>query len=302
MSKKRSQMIAIASLAVMLSLALANITYAADTALLQGTQDIAAPAAVAEQSAVKENSDLELKNLQNEKSRQRAIARGEKLINERIAALTNLSRKFTKEGTSSIPTGSPQKMRANNKLRGDQPTILVSQINAAIAALNRLKIELNAQNDVPHVKEVINRIYTENRIYAVLIPKLNLQASLMRQENYLARVKETTFPRVEYRVNQMQAKVNDEIAFLAKSNKSTSTRLTSYKKSLATRQAALNEVKATTTPAIARQIAASKAKVEALKPADYPKTSAQIINTVNKEIKAIHKSILNMLNTLKRAN
>lgn len=88
----------------------------------------------------------------------RIIARGDKEIARRLTNLNALASKIN---------GAP-------KLSADDKVSLTSEVNVEISNLNTLKIKLDAETTADSAKADAQSIITDYRVYALIVPKVNL--------------------------------------------------------------------------------------------------------------------------------
>lgn len=177
-------------------------------------------------------------NLGSEQRTARLTAIGLQLINARVFSLTALR----------------NKIQLNKNLTTEQKATLVADIDGNVTKLNALAAEIkNWSGDAAGLKAKVQSIYTDYRVFAVLIPKIGLQTTLFVQSNHAAKLDEA-FAKVQDKITAAGAKGID---------------ITKW-------QAALDAAKAKKID-ITTKITTITGLVNGLKPADYPDTSKQIM-------------------------
>jgi hypothetical protein len=242
-------------LSVMMALAVAG---AASAETGDNTTAIIEPPVVTAPAVVAENApDRELKL---EKRIEKIKARGAKLIAERLRVLNKAKAKA-------------QSGKSPNAHSAD----VIALVDTNVAGLSALGVQIKASTNASTSKELVKQIYSNFRIYAVVMPKIQAYNALDQQTNFVNKVTER-FTKVQARIDAAKAKGKDVTA----------------------RQKALDDAKAklaTVAPKISELIA----KVVALKPADYPTTSKTVITEIRTGIKANHLTFQQVNQLLKVA-
>lgn len=158
---------------------------------------------------------------------------GQQLIAERLNALARLK----------------VQIAAHRSLNDTQRAALTADVEAKIAELTALSADIKTgAYDAAALKAKIKTIYTDHRIYAVFIPKIQLTMSLDAQLNHAAKIDEQFAAHPDAVTEAMRAKLADAKA----------------------------------------KIAAAMTAVSALKPTDYPDTSKRVITETRDTIKKVH--------------
>lgn len=89
---------------------------------------------------------------------QTIISSGDKEISRRLTSLNNLS----------------TKINGMTKLSSSDKASLTSEVNSTISGLNSLKTKLDGETTLTAAKADAQSIFTEYRVYAVVLPKVNL--------------------------------------------------------------------------------------------------------------------------------
>lgn len=206
---------------------------------------IVEPPVVTAPSAVSENApDRELKM---EKRVEKVKARGAKLIAERLRVLSRAKAKV---------------QSAKSPSTHDADVIAV--IDSNVAGLTALGVQIKASTNASTTKYLVKQIYSNFRIYAIVMPKIQAYRALDQQANFVNKVTER-FTKVQARIDAAKAKGKDVTA----------------------RQKALDDAKAKlaeATPKINDLIT----KAASLKPTDYPTVSKTVIGEIRAGIKSIH--------------
>ena len=184
----------------------------------------------------------------------------EKRISERVLALGKLKSKVASSTLISLP----------------ERTDLSTQIDAQILALQNLGAQIKATTDIKVAKTLTQQIYTNYRIYAVFIPKINLLTKIGNFSSYLTKLETDTFVKVQTAIDTAKAKGTD-VTF---------------------RQSKLDQARALeqTIPA---KLADLHAKSVALAPADYPVVSKATIKAVNTGLQSVQTDLKNVSKLLK---
>jgi hypothetical protein len=218
---------------------------------------VIAPPVVVSPSVVAENIPSDLKV---EKRLDKIKTRGAKLVADRVASLNKLKSKI-----------------ASSKLTDTQKNDLTTIIDTNISGLNSLADQIKAGTDASSTRALVQKIFTDFRIYAVVVPKIHALIALDRETNHVANVNER-FARVQARIDAAKAKGKDVSA----------------------RQTALDAAKTKLAEA-ENQINALIAKANSLKPADYPSISKTVINDIRAGIKAVNTIFKQINQDLKTA-
>lgn len=206
-------------------------------------------------------------NLDQESKIGKLTASGLQLFNTRIFSLSALK----------------IKIQANKNLIPEQQTALITDIEGNVANLHALATEIkNWGGDAAGLRAKVQSVYTDFRVFAVLIPKIHLQAALFVQGNHATKL-DDAFVKVQEKITAANKNGAD---------------ITKW-------QEALGAAKAKKA-AITTQILSNKGLIDGLKPADYPDTSKQIVTAGlaaivenNKNFKDIRLSLsfVNRMNT-----
>lgn len=175
-------------------------------------------------------------------------ANGERLIKERISSL---------ESNKTIIQAS--------KLTTEQKTAITGLITTNITGLTTLRTAIASGTDASSTKALVNSIFTNFRIYGIVIPQIRLEKRLYDLQNHVVKLTET-FTKAQVKIDEAKSKGKD---------------VTVWQKNL-------DDAKTLVAKDVV-MLTALSAKVSALKPADYGTTSKMIIESVNKDMKTILK-------------
>jgi hypothetical protein len=189
------------------------------------------------------------------------VARGQQEISKRVQSLGSLESKIQ-----------------SSKLSDTQKSTLTPLIDTNVAGLKTLSDQIGAGTDVTAVKALDQKVYTDFRIYAVVIPQINEARSLYGERNSADSFITVTLPKIQAKLDAAKAKGKDVSA----------------------RQTAVDNAK-TTLASIQADIDGQVTKALGVKPSDYPATSKTDLGAVRSEIKSIHDQMKGVWNSLKTA-
>ncbi len=188
------------------------------------------------------------------KTLSRIKARGAQLIKERVNSLNQ----------NAVAV-------ANAKgLTADQKTAYAMFFTGKIGELNALGVQIASSTDASSTKALVSSIFTDFRIYAVVLPQVRLQKRIYELQNHTVKLSET-FAKIQVKIDEEKAKGKD-VSVWQKN-------LDDAKMIVATDTAKLSSL---------------MTQINALKPSDYPTTSKSVIEATNSGIKSVAKD----LNTL----
>ncbi len=198
----------------------------------------------------------------------RLQARGAQLIRERINSLT----------------ANKNVIQANKSLTETQKTALTTILTTNITGLTGLSAAIASSTDASSTKQLISSVYTDYRIYGIVIPQVRLEKRIYDLQNHSVKLSDL-FLKVQAKIDEYKAKGKDVTAWQKN--------LEDAKILVATDMYALTVLRNT---------------VSALKVSDYGTTSVAVIDSANKEIKRISHDFntiaknLNKVKTLKARN
>lgn len=187
---------------------------------------------------------------------ERLKAQGNRLIKERLNSL---------DSNKTV-------VNANKSLTDAQKTALVGRLTAPVAGLTALQGSTASSTDATSTKALISSIYTNFRIYGIVIPEVRLEKRIYDLQNHTA-VLTATFAKVQTKIDEAKTAGKD---------------VTVWQKNLD--DAKVLVAKDTTT------LTTLLAQVTALTPASYGTSSKAIIESANKSLKAINQDF----NTIKK--
>lgn len=207
--------------------------------------------------AVNERS---FKNASAETILTRLKAQGEKIIKERIQAL---------QSNKTV-------IEANKTLTEAQRNTLVTKITTNVNGLNSLQTQITQAVDATSTKALISSVYTNFRIYGIVIPSVRLEKRIYDLQNHVSTL-DATFKKVEDKIKEVESKGKD---------------VTEWQKRLTDAKALV--VKDTAL------LSSSLLKVNTLTPSLYGTTSKAIIQEANTTIKTVSKDFATIKKELKR--
>lgn len=190
----------------------------------------------------------------------RAKRRAEVLIDERIRALTSNKTAVTE----------------NKKLTAEQKATLNATLSTNVTNLTTLKAAIASSTDATSTKALIDSIFKDFRIYAIVIPQVRLDARIYQLKNHATTLSET-FAKLQVKIDEQKAKGNDTTTWQKG--------LEDAKMLVAQDMYKLDELlKVTAT----------------LTPASYGTTSKAVIDSVNKEIKVVAKDFNTIVSKVRK--
>ena len=198
-----------------------------------------------------------------------AVTRGQKLqlrannlIKERINAL-NANLKV---------------IAADKTLTSDQKAALGTIITTNIVGLNALKASIATSTDATSTKALVSSIFTNFRIYGIVVPQVRLEKRIFDLQNHSAKLSDT-FLKVQSKIDEYKAMGKD---------------VTIWQKSLDDAKMLVANDMYTLTNALT--------KVSALKPSDYGTTSKATIESLNNDLKNVMKDFSSIKKNLHKPN
>lgn len=174
-------------------------------------------------------------------------SRGAQLIKERVNSLNSNAEAIAK----------------SKALTAEQKSAFASFFNGKILDLNTLGGKIASSTDATTTKALVSSIFTDYRIYGVLIPQLRLEKRLYELQAHATKLGDT-FVKVQARITEFKNKGKD---------------VTVWQKNLDDAKALV----ATDTTKIQNLLI----QINALQPVNYGTTSKAVIESVNKDTKAI---------------
>lgn len=221
-----------------------NATTITATAALAPTADVVVPATPEVTSVLPVIEKAEVIKIT---SLEKMKKRGAQLIKERVNSLNSNAQAI-----------------ANSKaLTAEQKAAFASFFTGKIADLNTLGAKIASSTDATSTKSLVSSVFTDFRIYGVLIPQLRLEKRLYELQTHSVKLTDV-FTKVQARINEFKAKGKD---------------VTMWQKNL-------DDTKALVVADTAK-IPTLLAQINALQPVNYGTTSKAVIESVNKDTKAI---------------
>lgn len=178
---------------------------------------------------------------------ERMKARGMQLIKERVNSLN----------------ANAQAIANSKALTVEQKNAFASFFSGKVTDLNALSVKIASSTDATSTKALVSSIFTDYRIYGVLIPQLRLEKRLYELQSHSVKLSEV-FVKVQSRIDEFKNKGKDVSVW----------------------QKNLDDTKAMVTADTAK-IQTLLVQINALQPANYGTTSKAVIESVNKDTKAI---------------
>lgn len=179
----------------------------------------------------------------------RTKARGQQLIRERINSL---------QSNMTV-------INASKSLAEDQKKSLATLVATNVTGLTTLSTQLASSTDATSTKALINSIFTDFRIYGIVIPQVRLEKRIFDLQNHSIKLSDT-FLKVQTKINEYKGKGKD---------------VTIWQKSL-------DDAKVMVAVDM-NTLANLSVKVMALRPSDYGTTSKMVIESANKDLKSVSK-------------
>lgn len=187
---------------------------------------------------------------------QKVQLRGDILIKERINSL-NANMKV---------------IASDKSLTVEQKAALTAIATTNITGLTALKASIASSTDATSTKNLVNSIFTNFRIYGIVIPQIRLEKRIYDLQNHAGKLSDT-FIKVQTKINEYKGKGKD---------------VTVWQKSLDDAKILVaNDM---------NTLANLFTKVSALKPSDYGTSSKATIEQANASL----KSVLKDFNTIKK--
>lgn len=190
----------------------------------------------------------------------RVKVRGDQLIKERVKSLNE----------------NAQIIAASKTLSSEQKAVFAAFFSSKVADLNALNTKIQAGTEASSTKVLVSSIFTDFRIYGVLLPQLRIQKRIYDLQNHSAKLSET-FAKVQIRIDEFKAKGKD---------------VTVWQKNL-------DDAKTLVATDTAK-LPVLLVKINDVKPSDYGTTSKTVIESVNKDVRSIAKDFQSINGKVKR--
>lgn len=188
-------------------------------------------------------------------------ARGLQLIKERVNSLNTNANLIAK----------------SKALTADQKSAFAAFFSSKIVELNTLRVKIASSTDATSTKPLISSIFTDFRVYGILIPQLRLEKRLYELQNHAAKLTTDTFVKVQTRIDEFKLKGKD---------------VTVWQKSL-------DDAK-TLVASDTQQLSALLIQINAMQPVNYGTSSKATIESINKSIRNIAKDFQSINKKVKR--
>lgn len=176
-------------------------------------------------------------------------ARGAQLIKERINSLN----------------ANAQAVAASKGLTVEQKAAFATFFSGKIAELTALGVKIAQGADATTTKPLVNSIFTDFRIYAIVLPQVRLEKRIYELQNHVVKLTET-FTKVQTKIDEQKAKGKDVTVW----------------------QKGLDDAKTLVTTDT-QKLSTLFTQISALKPSDYGTSSKAVIDSVNKGVKEVAK-------------
>ncbi len=177
----------------------------------------------------------------------RTKMRGDVLIKERINSLTANLKVITED----------------KKLTLEQKSALSTLITTNITGLTALRASLASSTDATSTKALIASIFTNFRIYGIVIPQIRIEKRIYELQNHTTKLSDT-FLSIQKKIDEAKTKGKDVVLW----------------------QKSLDDAKVLVANDM-NALATLMTKVALLKPVDYGTTSKAVIEEANRVIKSV---------------
>jgi hypothetical protein len=165
----------------------------------------------------------------------------------------------------------------SKNLTGDQKTAFAAFFADEVAQLNAHNVKIQGAVDASSTKPLVLSIFTDFRIYAIVIPQVRLEKRIYELQNHATTLATVTFPKIQLAIDAAKAEGMDVAMWQAN--------LDAAKLVVASDTAKL--------PVLLMQIAS-------LKPSDYGTTSRSTILSVNTGVRAVARDFEYLRTKVKR--
>ncbi len=227
------------------------------TSAFADTDTIYIPQAPAFSSVYHVNENKEEIKVTNNEAK--AKKRASKIIDERIKSL---------EGNSEV-------IAKNKKLTTEQKSVLTTTLQSEVTKLTALNVSVASSTSATTTKMLIDSVFSDYRIYGVVIPKVRLDVRIYQLKNHAATLSET-FSKLQVKIDEQKAKGNDTTSW----------------------QKGLDDAKVLVAQDMFKLDELLK-KTATLTPASYGTTSKAIIESVGSDIKIITKDFTTIVSKVR---
>ncbi len=181
----------------------------------------------------------------------RIQARGAQLINERVKSINQNAEAVAKA----------------KGLTDDQKSAFAMFFSGKVGELNVLGTKIASSTEASSTKALVGTIFTDFRIYSVVLPQVRLQKRIYEVQNHIAKISEK-FVNIQANIDAEKLKGKDVSVW----------------------QKNLDDAKALVVTDTTK-LSTLMTQINALKPSDYGTTSKAVITEVNSGIRSIAKDI-----------
>jgi predicted heme/steroid binding protein len=192
-----------------------------------------------------------------------------------VARISSRAMQLIKERIN-VLNANTQAITASNTLTAEQKTSLTALLSSNITGLTALKASIASSTDASTAKALTNSIFTNFRIYGIVIPQARLEKRVFDLQNHSQKLSDL-FVKVQTTITDAKAQGKD---------------VTVWQKSL-------DDTKVLVATDMAK-LAGLLPKLATLTPATYGTTSKAIIDSVNADIKSVAKDFNSISKTLRR--
>ena len=186
--------------------------------------------------------------------------RGNQLIKERVNSLN----------------ANMQAVAANGTLTAEQKATLTGILSSNVTGLTALKASIASSTDASSTKVLVNSIFTNFRIYGIVIPQVRLDKRVFDLQNHSQKLSDL-FVKVQAKIDEAKTKGKD---------------VTVWQKNL-------DDSKVLVATDMSK-LAGLLPKIATLTPATYGTTSKALIDSVNADLKSIAKDFNGIAKNLHR--
>lgn len=253
---------------VLLGLAVSTTSVFAEDAQIQAISAVSAPvptlytAPVAVSVQVNANGDVIVPTTPEVTTVSSVVEKDEVIKTTNLERMKARGMQLIKERVNSL-NANAQAIANSKALTVEQKNAFASFFSGKVTDLNALSVKIASSTDATSTKALVSSIFTDHRIYGVLIPQLRLEKRLYELQSHSVKLSEV-FVKVQSRIDEFKNKGKDVSVW----------------------QKNLDDTKAMVTADTAK-IQTLLVQINALQPANYGTTSKAVIELVNRDTKAI---------------
>lgn len=154
---------------------------------------------------------------------------------------------------------------ASKNLTTEQKAAFAAFFSGKVTELTALSAKISAGVDASSTRPLVTSIFTDFRIYAIVLPQVRLEKRIYELQNHVTKLTET-FTKVQAKIDEQKTKGKD---------------VTTWQKNL-------DDAK-TLVAADVQKLTTLFTQISALKPSDYGTSSKATIQTVNVGVRAVAK-------------